>query len=80
MEVVLLENEEEQLTVADLTKKIEEYLEGTEEDTYSFVYMKRGLAEHFGDRIAITSTNKRRYVVTFTHAVASNVHKFYVQP
>ena len=28
----LLENEEEQLTVTDLTEKMEEYLEGTEED------------------------------------------------
>ena len=82
MEVVqyLLENEEEQLTVADLTEKMEEYLEGTEEDAYSVVYMKRRLQEHFGDRIVITSTKKRPNVVTFKHTVASIVHEFYVQP
>ena len=41
----------EQLTVVDLTEKIEDYLEGSEEDAYSVVYMKRRLQEHFGDRI-----------------------------
>ena len=82
MEVVqyLLENGEEQLTVADLTEKMEEYLEGSEEDAYSVVYMKRRLQEHFGDRIAITSTKKRPNVVTFKHTVGSIVHECYVQP
>ena len=50
---------------------MEEYLEGTEEDAYSVVYMKRRLQKHFGDRIAITSTKKRPNVVMFKHTVAS---------
>ena len=71
LEVVqyLLENLEEQITVADLTEK----MEGTEEHSYSVVYMKRRLQEHFGHRIAITSTKKRPNVVIFKHTVASIV-------
>ena len=62
MEVVqyLLKNEEEQLTVADLTEKMVECLEGTKEEAYSVVYMKRRLQDQFGDRIVITSTNRKR--------------------
>ena len=76
----LLENEEEQLTVADLTEMMKEYLEGSGEEAYSVVYMKRRLQEHFGDRIVITSTKKKPTVVTFQHTVAAIVHEFYVQP
>lgn len=74
----LIKNEDEQLT--DLTKKMAESLEGTEEEAYSVFYMKKKLEEHFGDQIIISSTKKKPYVVTFTHNVASIVHEFYTKP
>ena len=44
----LEENDEEQITIADLTKKMEEYLEDSEEHAYSAKYMKAKLQEHLG--------------------------------
>jgi len=47
----LEENDEEQITIADLVNKMQEYLEGPEEQAYSAVYMKEKLKEHFEDKI-----------------------------
>ena len=74
------ENDEEQITIADLTKKIEEYLEDSEEHAYSAKYMKAKPQEHFGDKIVITTIKKRAHVVTFQRTATSIVNKFYSQP
>ena len=42
----------------DLTKKMGEFLQNSEEQAYSGVYMKKKLRDHFGDRIVITITKK----------------------
>ena len=58
------ENDEEKITVNDLTKKMEEFLQNSEEQAYSDVYMKKKLRDHFGDRIVITTTKKQANIVT----------------
>ena len=42
----LEESDEEQITITDLVNKMQEYLQGSEEQTYSAVYMKAKLKEH----------------------------------
>ena len=76
----LQENAEEQLTVSDLVEKMKEYLEGTEEEAYSVVYMKRRLQEHFKEKVVITTTKKRPNIVTFQDTIPSIVNEFYIQP
>lgn len=43
------------ITIAGLVNKMQEYLEGFEEQAYSAVYMKEKLNEHFGDKIVVTN-------------------------
>jgi len=75
----LEENDEELITISDLSKKMEEYLEGTGEQPYSTVYMKAKLQEHFNDKIVITTAGKQN-VVTFQRTAASIINEFYKHP
>ena len=76
----LEENDEEQVTITDLVNKMQEYLQGSEEQAYSAVYMKAKLKEHFGDKIVVTNLHKKANVVTFHHTVSSIISEFYRQP
>ena len=46
----LEENDDEQTTVADLTKVMGEYLEGTGQEPYGAMHMKDKLKHYFGDK------------------------------
>ena len=48
------ENDDQQVTVADLTFKMQEFL-GDAKSAYSTRHMKEKLMEHFGENIIITS-------------------------
>ena len=74
------ENDEEKITVNDLTKKMEEFLQNSEEQAYSSVYMKKRLRDHFGDRIVITTTQKQANIVTLQSRASSIINEFYSQP
>ena len=74
----LEENDDEQTTVADLTKVMGEYLEGT--GRYGAMYMKDKLKHHFGDKIVITTTKNKANVVTFKQTASSLINEFYCQP
>ena len=74
------ENDEEKITVNDLTKKMEEFLQNSEEQAYSGVYMKKKLRDHFGDRIVMTTTKKQANIVTLQSRASSIINEFYSQP
>ena len=76
----LRDNEEEQLTLKDLSSKMEEYLEGTNEEPYSVAYLKKKLEERFGDEIVISTIKKKANVVTLRKTVASILHEFHLEP
>ena len=58
---------------------MEEYLESTEGDAYSTVYMKSKIQEHFGYKIVITTVKNIANVVTFQQKAASLINEFYCQ-
>ncbi len=72
----LEQNDEEQTTINDLINTMEDFLEGTGYEPYSFKYMKVRLQDHFGDRILITEINGRSNVVTFRTTAAHILHEY----
>ena len=75
----LQQNDEEQLTIVDLVKKMEEILEDTGFEPYSLSYMKSRLLEHFKDKIIVTEINGKHNVVTFLSTAKCILHEFYAQ-
>ena len=73
-------NDDEQTTIQDLIHKMDEFLDGTDSESYGFTYMKDQLQKHFGDNITITEINGKLNVVTFRHKVSAILHDFYSQP
>ncbi|CAC5372581.1 unnamed protein product [Mytilus coruscus] len=73
----LQQNEDEQITVTDLVKKMSEHC-GIN-DAYGVQHMKNKLQEHFGDKIIISEINGKQNVVTFRNTVRSILHEFYEQ-
>lgn len=59
---------------------MQEYLEGSEEQAYSAVYVKEKLKEHFGDKIVATNLHQKANVVTFHRTASSIISGFYRQP
>ena len=74
------ENDEEKITVNDLTKKMQEFLQNSEEQAYSGVYIKKKLQDHFGDRIVITTTKKQANIVTLQSRASAIINEIYSQP
>ncbi len=75
----LEDNDDEQMTVGDLVEKIQEYLQDTECQPYSMVYMKKKIQEHFGNRIIITELNRKQNVATFHSTASSILYDFHCQ-
>lgn len=76
-----VEENDEKITVNDLTKKMEEFLQNSEEQAYSGVYMKKKkLRDHFDDRIVMTTTKKQANIVTLQGRASSIINEFYSQP
>ncbi|VDI73947.1 Hypothetical predicted protein [Mytilus galloprovincialis] len=73
----LQQNEDEQITVADLVKKMSEHC-GID-DAYGVQHMKNKLQEHFGDKVIISEINGKPNVVTFRNTVRSILQEFYEQ-
>ncbi|CAC5359435.1 unnamed protein product [Mytilus coruscus] len=73
----LQQNEDEQITVTDLVKKMSEHC-GID-DAYGVQHMKNKLQEHFGDKIIISEINGKQNVVTFLNTVRSILHELYEQ-
>lgn len=75
----LEENDDEQVTINDLIRKMDDYLKGSPCDTYSFRYMKKKLLEYYGDRIIVTELNGKSNVVTFRTTASIILNDFYGQ-
>lgn len=73
----LKENDNEQITVNDLSDKMAEYLEDVSIHPYSHIHMKKQLMEHFGDDIIITEINGKPNVVTFRNTAESVLQNFH---
>ncbi|VDI06570.1 Hypothetical predicted protein [Mytilus galloprovincialis] len=73
----LQQNEDEQITVADLVTKMSEHC-GID-DAYGVQHMKNKLQEHFGDKVIISEINGKPNVVTFRNTVRSILQEFYEQ-
>ena len=66
--------------VEENDEKMEEFLQNSEEQAYSGVYMKKKLRDHFGDRIVMTTTKKQANIVTLQSRASSIINEFYSQP
>lgn len=73
-------NDDEQITINDLVKKMSEFIEPDTCDPYSFKHMKSELIRHFGDRIIITDINGRANVVTFRSTASKILSDFHNKP
>jgi hypothetical protein len=73
----LQQNEDEQITVTDLVKKMSEHC--GDDEAYGVQYMKNRLKEHFGDKIIISEINGKQNVVTFRNTVRSILQEFFEQ-
>ena len=72
----LKENDDEQMTVADLVHKMKQICG---EKAYGVSYTKQKLKEQFGDSVIITDLNGKVDVVTLRTTAASILHDFYSQ-
>ena len=75
----LEQNDEEQITVSDSVKCMEDSLIESDQSAYSNKYMKKRLLEHYGDKIIINEINSKPNVVTFRSKAEDVLHDFYQQ-
>lgn len=68
-------NDDEQITIVDLVKKMKEFCE----IPYSGVYMKQKLRQKYDKDIVFTDVNGKLDVVTFCYTTKSILHDFYMQ-
>jgi hypothetical protein len=73
----LQQNEDEQITVTDLAKKMFEHC--GDDETYGVQHVKNKLKEHFGDKIIISELNGKQNVVIFRNTVRSILQEFFEQ-
>ena len=71
------DNDDEQIMIVDLVKKMEQFLQQSESDSYIVTYMKKKLLDRYGDQIIVTEINGKSNVVTFRRTAASILHDFY---
>ena len=75
----LEENDDEQTTISDLVKKMQEYSKN-ESESFTVKHMKRRLEEYFGNSIVISNINGKADVVTFRSTAAVILQAFYDAP
>ena len=75
----LEDNDDEQLTVSDLVKKMQEVLGESANKPYSNRYMKDKLEEHFGENIIITNLHGKPNLVTLRKTAASILNEFHAK-
>ena len=68
------------MTITDLIKQINEFLDGSNLEPYGFTHMKEKLLDHFGDKIVVTEINGTQNVVTLRHTASAILRYFYQQP
>lgn len=76
----LQENDDEQITINGLVKRMEDGLKGTDSLPYSSKHMKRRLQEQFGDEVIIAEIDGKPNVVTLRSTAEKILHDFYFLP
>ncbi len=73
------QNDDEQITVTDLSDKMKSVLDeaGIDDEPYSVKYMWMKIREHFSDKVMITEINGKPNVVTLRDNAANILHNFY---
>ena len=61
----LEDNDDKQITINDLIDLMNQKLESTDYNAYSYTYMKNRLQEHFGERIVWTEINGKPNVMLY---------------
>ena len=75
----LLDNNDEQITVSDLIRHMEDNLVESDYSAYSPQHIKQKLQELYGDRIIFTEINGISNVVTFRSTAKTILQDFYQQ-
>lgn len=73
----LEQNEDEQLTIKDLIKKMSEYTSDENTEPYSFKHMKRELKHHFGDKLIISEICGKSNVVSLQSTASAILQEFH---
>lgn len=73
----LKENDDEQITLRDREKKMQEYLGDSEATAYSHTHLKAKIEEYFGDQIILTEINGKHNVVTFRSTAENILNEFH---
>ena len=69
------ESDYDQVTIADISNKMVELLEGTNLEPYGHQYLKQVLRQHYGDRVIISKS-----VITFRQTAEVILHDYYKLP
>lgn len=73
----LQDNDDMQISVADLVEKMKEYCDS---EVYTAKYMKVKLEEHFGNNIVITSGGIKGNIVTLRATASHTLKRFCNSP
>ena len=73
----LEENDDEQITIGDLTELMQTFLSVKEKEAYRFTHMKMKLMEHFGENIIVTEINGKPNVVTLKCTADTVLQEFH---
>lgn len=72
-------NDDEQLTISDLVKMMEEIVDKVA-SSYDRRHMKRKLLEYYGDSIVISGEDGKSDIVTLKETADSILRKYYEKP
>ena len=72
-------NDEEQLTIMELTNKMAEILEDSDCEPYTAWYLKKKIIERFGDDVVIAEIDGRPDVITMRPTVTRILHNFHYE-
>ena len=73
------ENDDQQVTITDLTVYMGNLLKDSEVDPYDVRYMKQRLVEHFGDDLVISIVNGKSDVATLKPNASKILREFHSQ-
>ena len=73
-------NDEEQLTIADLIEKMQKILQDSEETAYDRRHMKRKLLDHYGSDVIISGESGKSDIITYRQNANSILRDYYNKP
>ena len=79
-DVLKEDDDEDQISVSDLVKVMEEKLTGTGLDAYSQIYMKKKVVELFGGDIEVSGASGKGDILTYRPKASSILRDYYNKP